>query len=87
MDNIVCFDIELQPTTVTCYSQARPIGMLSRELKFLLPKMRVQCHMSNMQPKAPIIWCRATVLFVPINHTLRLPTPPHPPTQHDWEKR
>ena len=27
----------------------------------LLPKMRVQCRMSNMQPKAPIIWCRATV--------------------------
>ena len=27
----------------------------------LLPKMRVQCRMSNMQPKAPIICCRATV--------------------------
>ena len=27
----------------------------------LLPKMRMHCRMSDMQPKVSIIWCQATV--------------------------
>ena len=42
-------------------SGLRMIAVEDFDKAALLPKMRVQCRMSNMQPKAPIIWCRATV--------------------------